>query len=439
MKINTNFLLRVSMMCIMFSASPIQAQLDKTFSRIWRTILQDDVSSVGPFPGGFDLAADEAELVLTPALNSLIATNVASFPLTSTVPVLLWQLSKTGVKEITESLGPIFSETGETIGSGNLYIGLNHSYYSLTKFRGLTTEDFRFTFTYDDVNKSGTLGDSPVENETIDLYPDLNINAQTLVLYSTYGLTKNFDIGVAVPIVDLSLSGQAVATLNSFTFAHYGFAYNFFNDNELNPVLADTFRYSENVIGLGDIALRLKYSFRQHTTLGLAAFVEIRVPTGDKQNFLGTGNPSVRFSWIMSKKMQHFTPHLNIGYDRRWADFDSDELEFVIGFDGKIGKWTTFVLDLIGEYDLQGEEVIKLGPSTRTLITTLDEAGPARIERTLDLNNIPTRRDHILNLSTGVKFAAFEKFSFLANILIPMNDGGLRSTVASTFGLSFTF
>jgi len=201
-----------------------------------------------------------------------------------------------------------------------------------------------------------------------------------------------------------------------------------------HPQFETSFRYDESGTGLGDIAVKLKYSFLRGTDVDLAALLDVRIPTGDEDDFLGTGKTSVRFSGIISKKIGDFTPHLNIGYDRRAADLDSDEFEFVAGFDHKIASGLSFAFDILGEFDLNDDEVIKLFPGTKTIS---DRVPMGQSERQVDRSNIPERDDdNSISVSFGFRYAPSEHVILLGNILVPLNEGGLRSTVAATYGVS---
>lgn len=419
------------------------AQLNKTFENIFNRVLRDDLRlSPGQHGTHFFQAADEANAALAPALNSLVASNVSSFPLSSTVAGVTFDFSSGQPVSITESLGPIFAEKAQTLGKGKLNIGFNFTNLNLARLRGLKTEDIRFTFAHQDLTGEGGLGENPTENDVIDLFLNLDANANIFALYGTWGVTNNFDVSVAVPFVNLSLKGTASAVINSFTFARLGRAFHSFNADQLNPDLIDQVPYDESVSGLGDVALRLKYGILAGGDVDLAALADIRLPTGEESDFLGTGKTNARFSWIMSRKVGNFVPHVNLGYDYRGADLDSDEFEFVLGFDNKIAKGVTFAADLLAEIDIQGDEAIDLAPGSRPIhdmfvTTTGDTAISAR---QVDLSNIADRNnDNTIDLALGFRIAPSENILFLANILVPLNDGGLRSTFAPTLGFAISF
>ena len=424
----------------LFFVSPVSAQLNEVFGTIFNEILKQRLQlsgSPGQHGTHFIEAADKADSELTPALNSLIANNVSSFPLSSTTAGVTFDFSTGKPVSITESLGPIFAETAQTLGKGKINVGLNFTSLNLSKFRGLDTEEIRFTFNHQDVTNDGTLGESPNESDTIDLLLDMDINSSILALFATVGVTNNLDIGLAIPLINVGLSGIARARVNSFTFPALDSANHHFGQDPFNPQFGTTSPYDESLSGLGDIAIRLKYSFLRARNLDLAALLDIRVPTGDKDDFLGTGKTTVRLSGIMSKKIGNLTPHLNIGFDRRTADLDSDEFEFTAGFDHKIAPGVTFAFDILGEFDLNDDETIVLFPGTKTIT---DRVPNGTSVRQVDLSNIPERdNDNSISASFGFRYAPSERVILLGNILVPLNDGGLRSTVAGTYGITVSF
>lgn len=418
-------------------ANPVAAQLNQVIDIIFKKLLREDLklSSGGVTPGGhgthfFD-AADLAEHSLTPALNSLVASNVASFPLSSTVAGVTFDFSSGRPVSITESLGPIFAETAATLGQKKINLGFNYTSLSLSKFRGLATKDMRFTFIHTNIDHLGTVGDDLTERDFMDVFLGLDVNAQIFAFSATYGITNNLDIGVAVPVVNINLNVRAKALVNSYTFATIKNAVHRFNADGTNPVLNEALTpVDESATGVGDVGLRLKYSFLRGSDVDLAALLDIRFPTGNTDDFLGTGKTNVRFSWIASKKMGNFSPHLNLAYDRRSAELDSDEFELAAGFDRKIASGITFAADILAEFDLNTDEAIELFPSAATI------TGVGQV----DLSNIPERnRDNVLNAALGFRAAPSERLSLLGNVIIALNNGGLRSSVVPTVGASLSF
>ena len=345
----------------LFYSNTIYAQLNKVFEDVFNKILIEKLTlSPGAHANHFIPAAENANKNLTPALNSLIASNVSSFPLSSTIAGITFDFSTGQPVSVTESLGPIFAETAETLGKGKVNVGFNFTYLDLAKFRGLATEEMKFTFTHQDVTSpfGNTLGDSPNESDLIELTLGMDVSASIFAMFATMGITNNFDIGVAIPFININLRGEATAEIISHTFTINDTANHRFNTDGADPILIIGVPYDESTTGLGDITIRMKYSFLRGTGVDMAALVDLRPIPGDEENFMSTGNPNLRFSWIMSKKIGSFTPHLNMGYDRRWDSHDSDEFEFILGFDQKLTKGITFAAGILAEYDLEKKEKI---------------------------------------------------------------------------------
>lgn len=420
------------------------AQLNSQFNDIFSEILDVRLRrSVGQHGTHFLEAAAEANQLLTPALNSLIASNISSFPLSSTIPAITFDFSSGIPVPVTGSLGPVFSETGETIGKGRIGIGFNYSYLNLSRFRGLPTEDMRFTFTHQDVNRDTVIGgNNPAENDLIDLTMGMNVNTSIFAVYATVGVTSDLDVGIAIPVINVSLNGTATAVINSYTFARLGEALHFFGGDSVNPVLETKVPYDASASGLGDIALRFKYAFLHQNGFDGAALADIRLPTGNADNFLGTGKTNVRLIGILSRKFQDFTAHLNLGYEKRSADFQSDRIDFTLGFDNKVMSSLTFALDILGTVDINADKAIKLFPGTRTIVDQVVQGGTVIGQnlRQVPLSNIPDRNnDDTYSLSTGFKYAPSDHSIILANILVPLSDGGLRASVIPTVGFSLDF
>ncbi len=429
------------------SALPARAQLDQTFEEIFDQILIEDFqTSPGAHANHFIPASNVSNQVLVPALNSLIAGNVSSFPLSSTVAGVTFDFSTGEPVSVTESQGPVFAEIAETLGPRRLVIGFNATHLSLDRLRGMPLEELRFTFTHEDVGELG-LGDNPNELDVVSVYPNLDVEATILAFYATYGVLDNLDVGVAVPIVTVGLSGTARAVIDSRTLFVEdelgGGARHFFGGDPLSPVLESTVEYDDRAIGIGDVAVRMKYRFLGRQGFGMGALLDVRLPTGSEENFMGTGAVNARLVLIASGKIEGFRPHINAGYDYRGGDFDSDEVEVALGFDQKLADGVTFAFDVLGEFDVSRQEAIRFYDPEQGPTTTIFDRAPntgAAAERVVHLSNVPDRDfDHTINASVGFRIAPSEHLQLLFNVIAPLQDGGLRSTVVPTVGLSIQF
>ena len=437
-------MLKKAALCLagmILAVAPAQAQLNQTFTNLFDEILVQSLAlSPGPHGQHFLQAALEANNQLSPALNSMIASNVSSFPLSTTVAGVTFDFSTGQPVPIVGSQGPILAESAETLGDRKFVVGFNATHLSLNSIRGIPLEEMRFTFLHEDVNSSGILGDNVNESDLIDIFPGLDVDANIFALYATFGVGRNLDVSIAIPFVDISLKGNSRAVVNSFTLGALGEANHHFGDTSTNPELTQDQPYDRAAAGIGDIALRFKWRFPFKTAaMSTGLLLDVRVPTGDEVDYLGTGTVSARALILASKKIGDFTPHLNVGVDYRSAHLDSDEVEIILGFDQKITNDITFALDFLAELDIQKSEAIKLLPGNILVIDRVPGTDNG-VERSITRSNIPDRNfDNTINAAVGFKVAPSERLLFMGNLLIPLQDDGLRSSIAPTVGFSVSF
>jgi hypothetical protein len=436
---------------ILFS-SPAFAQLNTVFSTIFTDILEQKLKlSPGLHGNHFVPVAVTANNELVPALNGLIAGDISSFPLSSTSAGVVFDFSTGQPVRVTESLGPILAETAKPLGKGKFLVEANFTYLDLARYRGLATDQMQFTFTHQDVTdpSGGTspiLGQSPNESDIIDLVMDLHTHVSIWALFATYGVTNKLDVSVAIPFINARIFGTARATIQSYTFAEAGGANHIFGGTPQNPVLVTDEPYDRSATGIGDIALRLKYNFESGGDVDFASLLDVRFPTGKKENFLGSGKPTYRLWGILSAKMGDMTPHLNFGYAAKPAKYQSDAIEFRAGLDDKLSSQFTLAVDILGQIDVNSNEAIHLFPGTREIAdhieTVRDGAGTDLVPgvesiRNVKLSNIPDQNnDNAFSAAVGLRYAPSETFIIFGNVLVPMNAGGLRAAVAPTIGFS---
>ena len=449
----------VAVLLLTLAARPASAQLNTVFSDLFSTILEDRlVLSPGEHADHFEPAAEMAIETLAPALNSLIADNIASFPLSATAAGVTFDFSTGQPMSVIESQGPIFAETANTLGPGRLNLGLNATRLSLNQLRGLPLDELRFTFPHQDICPRGVevcapgLGDNPTEIDVIDVYMGLDVNANILALSATYGLTPNLDVGVAVPFVSVSIQGTALAVVDSRTISRFGQAFHFFGGTGLNPILTAEEEYDESASGIGDIALRVKYRFPVEAAYGLGALLDVRLPTGSEEDFSapGTSAPS---SCCSARPGSAILPRTSTSATTIAAartppptptatgNVDRSSLKLILGFDQQVVSGVNLAIDVLGDINL-GDDPLDALPTSVTIrdsnTTMDDEVGEA--EREVRLTNVPSETgSSYFDLSVGARFAFSERLQAFGNVLVPLNAGGLRSSIVPTVGVSLTF
>jgi hypothetical protein len=160
---------------------------------------------------------------------------------------------------------------------------------------------------------------------------------------------------------------------------------------------------------------------------------DLRAPTGNERNFLGTGKWAARGLGILSLHFGNFVPHVNAGYVRRGGHLGQragvDAALATVGFDASLASWVTFSADLLSELQVGRREFDVPPPVTFTVPTV-------RTVRPMDIGDA---RDNQVSVSLGFKFATLSSFTGVANALIPVAGKGPHPDFAWTIGVEHEF
>jgi hypothetical protein len=369
-------------------------------------------------------------------LTNSIGSNVANVPVSATSGGTTFSFQAGVPTRTSTSAGPIFGERAQTLGRGRVLVGLSRTGVHFKTLRGVDLDHLRFTFTHANSDFPGCdsiaggdcslLGVPTLENETIDLNLALDINLTVTGFLLTYGLTDRIDLGVALPLVSVSLRGTSDAQVNPFGPPP---AVHFFGGTPDDPILTATRSIEGSTTGLGDIDARVKLNLRRAEPLSVAVLADVRFPTGSESNLLGSGAFAARGLAILSARFGSFSPHANVGYLYRGGEFETDAVLATVGFDHLLAPWATLAVDVISQ--------LQVGDSP------LQVPGPVHIEspyhRTITPTVIPDTRDDIVDGSLGVKLTTAQGLTLVGNSEWSLNRGGLRPDVIWTAGLEYNF
>ena len=393
------------------------------------------VPSVQVHGSHFIPSESEANGSLLSFLNHTIARNVANFPLSSTVASQTFEFVGGVPTPSSNSFGPIFAERGQTLGAGRFNAGINYSRLHFSSLRGVPMDRVQLVFVHENSDFPACDGifrvdctefGQPIwEHDLITLDLDLDMEAEVSALYATFGVTDWMDVGFALPIVGFRMSGLSRAQVLPASGLP---AQHFFGGTPEAPILETEKRMAGTSTGVGDVAARIKTRFVGSDVLDLALLGEVRLPSGNEDDFLGTGSVNARGVFIASATFNDFSPHLNAGYGYRGDEQEEDVVEVVAGFDHRVADWATLAIDVLGVFKLGDEEV---GFPDNVVI-------PGAFRQTVPLTNIPLRRDDLVDGSFGFKFRAGTGFTVVTNVLVPLNEGGLRSSPIPTLGVEYT-
>jgi len=400
-------------------------------------------------------------------LNTSIARQASLVPLASPSSGITfsWDAASKIFVASTESYGPILSERADTIGKYRIYVGFGYQYFSFTSNDGVDLKRLPAVFTQPDTlatnlgpppgtlcsinvpdgpaNKSqcGFIRDIVTSNNRIDL------KLHQYTTFVTFGVTNRIDVSMAIPIQNIRMAMSSVATLKD---AGSG-AHTFLGRTDCSPSCTTTSSNVGSASGIGDITFRVKGTAWKGEKSALGLGVDVRAPTGDAQNFLGAGAAGFTPFLVWSYHAR-ISPHAFVGYEVNGSSVVAGdittgkkerlpgELRYSGGADVWLTKRISAAFDLVGQQVFQAQRLSKttfvepLGctdPSCDNLVAPPAPTDP-NLGSTIGSYNIT-------NASIGAKIKPFGNFVVTANVLIKLNDGGLRATAVPLVGVSYTF
>jgi hypothetical protein len=362
-------------------------------------------------------------------LSGAIAAAVSSVPVSTATSAVAFRFEGGRPVREVRSGGPIFGERVQTLGKGRLLLSVNLTAVDFNSVRGVPLNNVAFNFTHQNTERFGVpadtaLGSPAFENDVISVNTSIDLNLQMALLSLTYGLTDRIDIGIELPLIRSDLSGGSIAHVVPFTNP----TPHFFGTTA-NPSLNAGSSIDGTAAGIGDVGARLKVNLGGSDRGAFGLLADVRFPTGNEEDFQGSGEYAVRGLMVVSGRFGDFSPHLNGGYLWRSGKSLTDAVLVTAGFDQLMAPWATLAFDVITQWQAGTSQLIL--PGTVTFTTPY--------VRHVDPTNIPDRDDDLIDGSLGFKFLVGNALTLVTNVLVPLNNGGMRADWAGTIGLERTF
>ncbi len=306
------------------------------------------------------------------------------------------------------SFGPMFGERAITAGEGRASFGINFIHRTYDKLDGMDLRDGSFqTISLNTGSTQSYVGRT-----------ELAVKTDTLVLFTNIALNRWFDAGVAVPLVNLQIEGT----------------------HQLDDRLAAG---TASAFGVGDIALRAKVRLYQQEQGGFALGVDLRLPTGDHDAMLGAGISRTLVSGVWSAAVGPISPHASLGFEY-WSDpfvvYDPLQqasvnagrhgVNYDAGVEWAAGDRVTINGEFIGRTVRDGGRIAYTDLPLRTNPFRLTSASIASVD---------PRGLHQTSVAAGIKWNFAGTALLTANLVVPMNDAGLRDSFTPIVGLDWGF
>ena len=337
-------------------------------------------------PTGDFVRDEEAAIATRDTISKLLTLELATLP-SSSGGGFTYRLDPTlgTVIRASDSFGPLFTERSLLAGRGRASFGMSFSSVSYDNIDGRNLRDGTLVSTASVFHGETT----PFDIETV----TLKFRTDTVTLNGTVGITDQLEISAGIPFIRLNLEGERI-------------------DNYRGQQLLQA-RGSAATAGLGDIVVRARYNMYRSGASGMALGGEVRLPTGNEEDLLGTGSTSFTPRFIGSYEQDRVGLHGEIGYTLRGV---SEALTYA----GAVTAVAAPRLTLVGE--LLGRRLNAVG---RLVETTLPHPRLTGVD-TVRLTSSDETADRLL-LVGGFKWNIASTWLLTANVLRPLTDVGLNA------------
>jgi hypothetical protein len=297
----------------------------------------------------------------------------------------------------SDSFGTFFVERTLSSGLGQASFGIS---YRSARYDSIDGYDLRDGTLVSTANIfSGET--QPFDVETV----SLNMRTDSVILTGNVGATDRLDISAAVPLTRVSLYGERVDTYRGSPFTQA--------------------TASAEASGLGDIVVRAKYNVVRTGASGLAFGAEARLPTGSKENLLGTGEASI-------------APRVMASYDGDYVGVHGEVSYSLGGIADTFGYGTAITVSPSPRFTIVGE---LLGQRTDGLgrLVSSTQPHPRLIGvQTIRLTAVEDTIDHVAAVM-GFKWNVGGAFLLAANIWQPLTNVGLKANWVPTITFDYAF
>jgi hypothetical protein len=347
-----------------------------------------------------DFARDEAAAAATrDAISTFLRSELTTLPLTSSASGFTYRMDPAlgGVPvRSTTTFGSFFTERSLTIGQLQLSLAATYQGVSFDEIDGRNLRDGTLRAT-----ASRLANQEPFDVETV----TMRIHTDTVTVAANYGVTERLEVGAALPIERLTLTGERIDT------------------NRGAPLLQAT--VSANASGAGDLVLRGKVNLLQRGAAGIAVDAEGRLPTGSSANLLGSGETTLKPRFIVSMETPRVAVDSNVAYMFGGA---SDELDYSAAVTNAGANKITIVGELAGRRLNSAGHLIDV--ITRHPVL----AGVETIR--LSAVDLPTNR---VVAVAGFKWNAGSTWLVTASVVRTLTSSGLTARWMSTVGAEYAF
>lgn len=382
-----------------------------------------------------------ASLATLGLLVKQLAPSASDFPAISTVPGFTFRYNPQiqAFERSSTSLGPVFVERPQTLGRGKLDFGTSYLSVDFDELNGKNLNGLTFRgLQHNDCCNSAQPPPSPnvpaFERDTAELtFQRFELRSHVVSFFATYGITDRWDINFLLPVVFTSLHIKALARLNNESNTNTHFF-------DVGAKRVDAVRVTEgDKAGVGDIQIRTKYHVLETNGFNLAGGLNLRIPTGDEDNFQGLGDATLTPFLSLAQEYGRFDFHASGGVELNFSDSDRSRARYAGGVTMQLFESVALLADVIGSSSLKSDRVntsvrqfVNQGTSSEGTPNTI----PVFVRKSARVNT------DIVDLNVGFKISPFGQQRSVVGfgtVFIPLNNDGLRADAIPAVGLEYGF
>jgi hypothetical protein len=382
-------------------------------------------------------------------LNSHIGVELSQLPIAAPVAGFVFT---GGFLTTTESYGPILSDRAETLGAHRLFVGASYQHFEFDKIDGMNMRNLGIVLTHESeptvCSTSPSVpcdGGEPIyTRDIIATQTGIDLKVHQLTFVATVGLTDKLDLSLALPVSNVRMGVRSLATIYNFepppVNHHFAAAPNNSGETFIDSYNA-TFTNVGTATGIDDITIRGKYKAWQSPDerSGVAIGLDLRLPTGDSYNFLGTGTWGLR-PFVIWSRSGLVSTRASAGFQGNGSSVLAgsvtsqpvtdaklpDVFSYSAGADINLGSRANISSDFIGQSFLSAA---KIASSTYT-----DYAGGTHSDLTTSIGTV-----NEFSMTVGGKVRLHKNLLFTANVLFRLNNAGLHTKPVPLAALSYSF
>jgi hypothetical protein len=347
-----------------------------------------------------DLIRDQQAAEATrDTLADALLTELAALPIATSSGAFTYRFNPTlgTLDRLAESFGPFLVDRAVTTGRGQVSITGTYRYAPITSLDGRSLRDGTF------VTTANRFSDEPAPFDVEAL--TLRASTSTVTILGNVGVTNWLDVGAAVPLVRLEMSGERVNTYRGTSVVQA--------------------RATGSATGFGDVALRAKARVAGSGVSGVAAGFELRLPTGDPLNLIGAGESAYKLSVIGSVGQGPVDAHINGAVLRG-------------GVSEELSASAALAFAVVPRVTVSAETIIRRVKEIGQVVEV--SSGHPLLEGVETIRLLPAGSNAVTTVVVpGVRWNLGSTFLLNAHVIVPLTSRGLRTRPVPTVSVDYLF